>query len=358
MIAPPTQGIKYAGSKLKLLPAIIELANRVEVRTVFDAFAGTTRVGQAFARLGKRVVSNDVAEWSRVFGLCYFKNERSPRFYAEIIEHLNGIGPKDGWFTENYGGSPDVAAKRPWQIHNTRRLDAIRAEIDNLALGEVETSVLLTSLILALDAVDSTIGHHAAYLQNWSARSFKTMRLEVPRLLEPGGRHDVLRGDVFDTLGQVSADLAYFDPPYGSNNEKMPPSRVRYASYYHLWTTIVRNDRPELFGKANRRVDSRDGTTGSVFEDFRRDGSGRFASVAAIERMIREVDARFVLLSYSSGGRATAGQLSAILERCGRMIETVKVDYRRNVMAKMRWTNEWIKESDEPNHEYLFLIEK
>ena len=44
-------------------------------------------------------------------------------------------------------------------------------------------------------------------------------------------------------------DLAYYDPPYGSNNDKMPPSRVRYASYYHVWTTIIQNDRPELFGK-------------------------------------------------------------------------------------------------------------
>jgi adenine-specific DNA methylase len=49
-------------------------------------------------------------------------------------------------------------------------------------------------------------------------------------------------------------DLAYFDPPYGSNNEKRPPSRVRYAAYYHLWTSICRFDRPILFGKAQRRT--------------------------------------------------------------------------------------------------------
>jgi hypothetical protein len=35
-----------------------------------------------------------------------------------------------------------------------------------------------------------------------------------------------------------------------------------------------------------------------------------------------------------------------------------EIDYRRNVMAGMRWTNEWINEAETPNKEFLFLIEK
>ncbi|MBK8150971.1 MAG: DNA adenine methylase [Acidobacteria bacterium] len=358
MNVPQTQGIKYAGSKLRLLPFIAELAERVNARTVFDGFAGTTRVGQMFARLGYRVISNDIAEWSRVFALCYFKNRRPKSFYEEIVRHLNELAPHDGWFTENYGGAAGQPVKRPWQLHNTRKLDAIRDEIDRLGLGEVEKSVLLTSLILALDAVDSTIGHHAAYLKNWSKRSCNTMRLKVPRIFESAAEHEVLSGGIFDALPKAAADLAYFDPPYGSNNERMPPSRVRYAAYYNLWTTVIRNDRPPVFGRANRRTDSRDGTAASVFEDFRKDETGAFLAVSAIEKMIREADARHVLLSYSSGGRATAEQLAGILGNCGTLIETLKVDHRRNVMASMRWTNQWTKDFDEPNREYLFLLEK
>src|SRR5947208_1334422 len=41
--APPTEGIKYAGSKLKLLPYILQLAKKVSPQTVFDGFSGTTR---------------------------------------------------------------------------------------------------------------------------------------------------------------------------------------------------------------------------------------------------------------------------------------------------------------------------
>jgi len=50
--APDTEGIKYAGSKLKLLPHILHLAKRVPAHSVFDGFSGTTRVSQAFSKRG------------------------------------------------------------------------------------------------------------------------------------------------------------------------------------------------------------------------------------------------------------------------------------------------------------------
>jgi adenine-specific DNA-methyltransferase len=138
----------------------------------------------------------------------------------------------------------------------------------------------------------------------------------------------------------------------------MPPSRVRYAAYYHLWTSICLNDKPELFGKANRRVDTSDTVANSVFEDFRRNTAGRFIVVAAIERLLRATRARHILLSYSSGGRATAQELNDVISSVGKLVEVLEVDYRRNVMAGMRWTNEWVNEAEAPNKEFLFLIEK
>ena len=113
---------------------------------------------------------------------------------------------------------------------------------------------MLTSLILALDKVDSTLGHYASYLREWSPRSFNTMKLLMPLIETKKASHKVMSKDIFQVLPKVKADLSYFDPPYGSNNEKMPPSRVRYASYYHIWKTICLNDKPELAGKTNRRA--------------------------------------------------------------------------------------------------------
>jgi adenine-specific DNA-methyltransferase len=57
MDAPSTEGVKYACSKLKLLPHILRLAKKVDAKTIFDDFSGTSRVSQAFAKTGYQVFS-------------------------------------------------------------------------------------------------------------------------------------------------------------------------------------------------------------------------------------------------------------------------------------------------------------
>ena len=357
--SPATEGIKYAGSKLKLLPHILQLAERVKPQTVFDGFSGTTRVSQALAQSGYRVIANDIAVWSKVFGECYLLSPFPREHYKDLIDHLNAMPGWPGWFTEHYAGDAQpTGLKKPWQRHNTLKLDAIREEIDQLNLGTHERAVALTSLILAMDEVDSTMGHYSSYLSEWSPRSYHEMKLRIPKLIPKMREHEVHRGDVFDLVSSVNADLAYYDPPYGSNNDKMPPSRVRYASYYHPWTSICLFDKPPLFGKAGRRADTADTLSASVFEEFRKNGSGRFIVVEAIERLLRATSCRHIILSYSSGGRATAEELNEVIRSAGKLVDVVEVDYKRNVMAGMRWTNEWVRDAEERNREFLFLIDK
>src|SRR5262245_24604329 len=93
---PATEGIKYAGSKLKLLPYILQLTQKVKPRRVFDGFSGTTRVSQAFARSGYRVVANDIAVWSKVFADCYLLSPFPRDHYQDLIDHLNALPGRDG----------------------------------------------------------------------------------------------------------------------------------------------------------------------------------------------------------------------------------------------------------------------
>lgn len=363
--APQTEGIKYAGSKLKIIPHILNLAGKTGAATVLDGFSGTTRVSQAFAKSGYAVISNDAAVWSEVFAACYLLNEKPPDYYRPLISHLNAVAPADGWFSEHYGGEANGGSsvqadgrKKPWQIHNTRKLDGIRLEIENLALPPAEKAVALTSLILALDKVDSSLGHFASYLREWAPRAYKPLVMKVPALFVSSQKHQVFCGDIFDLAPQVSADLAYFDPPYGSNNEKMPASRLRYASYYHLWRSVCLFDKPDVFGKSMRRADSSDPLSASMFEEFRKNEQGKFIAVEAIERLLREVNAGWIILSYSSGGRATAEEINEVIRSHGRLVEVVNLSYQKNVMAGMKWTNEWLRDVEESNTEFLFLIEK
>jgi len=352
-----TQGIKYAGSKLKIIPYILESIKDLKIKTVLDGFSGSTRVSQAFAKAGYDVTSNDVAHWSEICAKCFLLHNKDKKYYQKILDELNALKGYDGWFTAHYGGDEKMEAKMPFQIKNTRKLDAIRDKIEKLSLDDIDKAVILTSLLFALDAVDSTLGHFASYLSKWSKRSYNDLFLKLPDLKKTNGYHRVVREDIFKVVENNYFDLAYFDPPYGSNNEKMPPSRVRYSSYYHIWTSVVKHDKPRLFGKVNRREDTRDFFSASVFEEFRKNSNGFFIAMEAIRMLIQKTKAKYILLSYSSGGRATKKELETILNETGKVLKIIEIDYKKNIMASMSWTNEWLNLNG-AHKEYLFLMEK
>lgn len=356
---PETEGIKYGGSKLKILPYILhEVESLPDVKHILDGFSGTTRVSQAFYKSRYDVTCNDISYWSETFGKCYLQADKPVSYYQPIIDHLNVLEGKIGWYSEHYGAKNLDNGKYPFQLHNTMKLDAIREEIDNLGLSEIDKHVILTSLILALDKVDNSLGHQVSYLSKWSARSYHKLELKVPLITYPKlGKTEVIRGDIMDTIKDKHFDLAYLDPPYGSNNNKMPSSRVRYSSYYHLWTTIIKNDQPKLFGKAKRREDTRDLVSTSAFEDYKKDKNGKHNALNELEKLIQEIKANYILLSYSSGGIITKDELIDILQKNGTLIHSKDIDYKKNVMANMKWTNEWSAKNSS-NQEYLFLVKK
>jgi len=338
----------------------------LNVKTVLDGFSGTTRVSQALKQAGYTVYANDIADWSKVFGECYLLNRKPAKYYLPYINHLNSLPGKYDWFSENYGGEPNGGSatqkdgrKRIWQLHNTKKLDAIREEIDKITKDKIEKSVLLTSLIIAMDKVDSSVGHQVSYLKKWAPRAYNTMKMVVPSLIIDNKPHQVYQKDIFDLVDDIEVDLAYYDPPYGSSNELMPPSRVRYASYYHIWKTICLNDKPNLVGVANRREDVGDTISGSVFEEFRKNGDGQYIVIEAIERLIKNTPAKYVVLSYNNNGRATFQAIKDILKNLKKKISIFEMDYKKNVMATItRTTNEWINDTNGKNKEYLFLINK
>lgn len=352
---PQTEGIKYVGSKLKILPHIIQIINGLKIRTALDAFSGTTRVAQAFSQLGFDTSANDIAEYSEIFGHCYLLSTKPNEFYQKFIDELNSLKGTFGWFSQHYGGENE-AGKRPFQLKNTMKLDAIRDKIDEFDLNFTDKAVLLTSLILALDCVDNTLGHYASYLSGWCKRSHNDLFLRLPRRFAPKTQNRVIKSDAFKAITNFY-DLVYFDPPYGSNNEKMPPSRVRYKAYYHFYKSVILNDKPRVFGKANRREDSRDTAFPCIFEEFKRDESNKFIAMRAIERLIANTNARYILLSYSSGGRASKQELQEIISLNGRLLDAREIDYKKNVMSAMRWSYEWVNDNN-THKEYLFLLER
>jgi adenine-specific DNA-methyltransferase len=51
-------------------------------------------------------------------------------------------------------------------------------------------------------------------------------------------------------------------------------------------------------------------------------------------------------------------ELEGALIKNGDVVDVIELDYKRNVMAGMKWTNAWIRDAQDPNREFLFLIDK
>jgi len=285
------------------------------------------------------------------------------------MEHLNHLHPENGWYSDHYGGVDNgdgqaVAAdgtRRVWQLQNAMRIDAIRNEISRLTLSPVDEAVCLSALILAADKVDSTVGHYASFLRVWSPRSYNDLVLEVPAFCPPNEDHLVVQGDIRQVITSVDDqyDVLYLDPPYGSNNDLMPSSRVRYAAYYNLWTSLIRDDYPETYGKSNRRVDTSDRRLQNDFEDFRRNpATGRWLALEAIESVLRQATCPVVVISYSTEGRVPIGELVESLGAWGKVARILEVDHKRNVMSAMRWTNDWAKDASVSHKELVLVLER
>jgi len=272
--------IKYIGSKRRLVDTIVDIVDFIpSTDTVCDLFTGTTRVAQGLKRAGYRVTANDVATYSEVLALTYITCDRRDvdiPFLKEKLRHLASLPGHDGYFTQAF--SRDA---RYFQEHNTMRIDAIRPEIDRIAENRIEWAVLLTSLMEAADRVDSTTGVQMAYVKKWAKRSYKDLDLRLPSLLKGSGK--TLREDALDLAPQLDDfDLTYVDPPYNQHS---------YFANYHIWETLIRNDQPEAYGIANKRIDCRDPRNKSPF-------NFKTKAWAAFTQLLNDICSRHILVSF------------------------------------------------------------
>ena len=350
--------IRYAGNKRKIVPKILSLASELKCNNVLDAFSGSTVVSQAFKDSKYVVGCNDISVYSKVFAECFLLNRKPQNYFEPLIKELNSLDGIDGWFTSNYGGY-DIngssvqsdGKKRPFQIHNTKKIDAIRDKIDCFFPNDcIEKSVLITSLILSMDAVSNDMGHQVSYLKNWTKKSYNNIKLEVPNFKIDNLEHKVYQKTIFDV--DDNYDLVYIDPPYGTSNKQTPTSRVRYQSYYHIWTTICLNDKPNTVGVANRRYDvSSDSIKSSISEFENLDL--KYVENSFIKLIDKFKDSH-IIISYNNRAKVTIDRLFEIFDK--RINKHISFDYKENAQTNAVINSKYKIVHKEPLKEYLFLL--
>lgn len=316
--------IKYIGSKRTLLPVILEAVRSAgEASTVLDLFSGTSRVGHALKRAGYRVIANDHNAYAATLARCYVQADAedvlhdAAKLVAEFNTRLRGGWSEPGYFTQTF-----CDRSRFVQRKNGARIDAIREAIAAKGLKPELEAVMLVSLMEAADRVDSTTGLQMAYLKDWSPRSHNDLELRVPDVL-PGaaaGKGLALNMDAFDAAAAIEADIAYIDPPYNQHS---------YLGNYHMWESLVRWDKPEVYGIACKRVDVKQRQ--SIF-------NSRPKFSEAMRQLLAAIRARTIIVSFSDEGYLSREQLEAMLgELWGStaQVSVIENDFKRYVGAQI-----------------------
>ena len=99
-----TYGIRYLGSKSKILSLITKVINDLDKddKRVIDVFTGTTRVAQALKQEGYEVITSDLSWASEVYSDTFICNNGEVSYLQDYIDQLNLVPPKAGWLTKHY----------------------------------------------------------------------------------------------------------------------------------------------------------------------------------------------------------------------------------------------------------------
>ncbi len=296
---------RYIGSKAKLSEWIMYLINKEikhKVNTFADIFAGTGSVAKASMKYFDEIIINDFLHSNNVIYKAFFENaEWNRKKLIEITEKFNSLEAdllQDNYFSINFGGK--------FYHHDTaKKIGHIRNEIENIKqeLTEKEYNILLSSLIYTIDKIANTVGHFDAFRKRSIPESDFILKLIEPVKTK---KVKIYKEDANDLVRKIKTDIAYIDPPYNSR---------QYSRFYHLYETLVKWNKPKLYGIALKPEPE------NVSEYCKTNAKNVF------EDLIENVNAKYIIVSYnntykpksnSSRNKISLEQIENILKKKGK----------------------------------------
>lgn len=293
---------RYIGSKSKLTSWIMDIIDQhtENVHSFCDIFAGTGTIANHAISKYDYVVVNDFLYSNNVIYQAFFGDGVwNKETVTSLISYYNSLDPQylpDNWFSENYGD-------KYYEAGIARQIGYIRQHIEDSkpALTPKEYNILLATLIYNIDKLANTVGHFDAYIK----KPIKPQPLHL-RMIDAKSfdNVDIFRKDANEFARHIHTDLVYIDPPYNSR---------QYCRFYHLYETLVKWDKPELFGVAMKPA----AENMSVYCSCK--------AVDAFEDLVSHLDTKYIVVSYNNtyNSKSNSSENKILLEDIQRILGNI-----------------------------------
>ncbi len=356
-----SQIITYIGNKRSLLSFIGSGVEKVrksldkEKLDIFDVFSGSGIVSRYFKQFSNRLIVNDLEKYSEVISSCYLSNRSETDipllsdFYSDIRGRLENQSLKRGFITELYSPENDENIRKGERVfytgRNARYIDTARQYIEHLPLEYrhfflapllSEASVHAnTSGVFKGFYKDShlNIGKFGGNRGDALVRILGDINLPFPVFSNYECSVEIHRGDSNIIAGCVDeVDVAYLDPPYNQHP---------YGSNYFMLNLITDYIKPDRISEVS-----------GIPADWNRSSYNKRAeSLESFRTLVRNLKAKYLLISFNSEGFITLDEMKKMLAEIGKLeiLETKYNTFRGSRNLRKRKIH--VKE-------YLYLVEK
>ena len=303
--------MRYLGSKARILNDLAPLIGEPDPdgSRFVDAFSGTGVVASMAADLGWGIHVNDHLYSAKLLSSARLLAISDVSFsalggYPHAVSILNRSKPVQGFLWREYSPASANRAPRPRRYFtekNAAQLDGMRGQVHTWRadgnISSAEEHLLLADLIEAASSIANTAGTFGCFLSGWSPTALRPAQVTARPLRSEPVCFSSGELDVFD-VGTMASDTVYLDPPY---------TKRQYAAYYHILETLARGDQPLVSGVTGLRPWR---PKASVFCYKRH-------ALSAMLRLVGQIHANRVLISYSAEGHIDLETLVSGLEPSG-----------------------------------------
>jgi len=333
--------MNYIGSKFKLSSWIQEEVKKVvgsdlSQKVFCDIFAGTGIVGRTFKKDVKKVISNDLEDYSFVLNKNYIENHEEIKNREDFIEELNSLKLIDSGFIYNHYCMGSGSQRQYFSDENGKKIDTIRTKLgewrESKKIADDLYYFLLASLLESADKVANTASVYGAYLKHLKKSAQKELVLQPAHFELNDNPHEVYKEDANELIKKIEGDILYLDPPYNQR---------QYSANYHLLNTIALYDEFIPQGKTGMRK-------------YNRSAYCRKKEVAkSFEELIKNANFQYIFLSYNNEGLMSENEVKNIMQKYGKYDLKIK-EYQRFKADKTENRNH----KADKTYEYLHILVK